>query len=261
LDTSNAPEVPLILDIENFWNPPHCYRVIGRIRDLMNLVLRVSASWIFLIALVSGASAQQLPNADPNSPPDKRVFGVLPNYRTALLTADYHPITPKQKLIIASKDSFDYPLVLLGAAYAGLYQLENSHPQFGQGFKGYLKRFGTSYTDQVVGNMLTEGLLPIAFHEDPRYFRLGEGTKRHRAAYAFTRIFVTRTDSGGKSFNFAEVVGNGTATLIGWSYYTDTRNAPDFFQAFGTQLATDAVSQMLKEFWPDVKRHFKHHSG
>jgi hypothetical protein len=107
--------------------------------------------------------------------------------------------------------------------------------------------------------MLTEGILPIAFHEDPRYFRLGEGTKRHRAVYALTRIFVTKTDTGARSVNYAELVGNGTATLIGWSYYTDTRDAPDYFQAWGTQLATDAISQVLKEFWPDVKRRYFHH--
>jgi hypothetical protein len=205
------------------------------------------------------AAANPVPPPAEQTPVDKRVFGVLPNYRTAQLTADYHPITPKQKLIIASKDSFDYPLAILGGAYAALYQLENSHPQFGQGLEGYFKRFGTSYSDQVIGNMLTEGFLPIAFHEDPRYFRLGEGTKRHRTAYALTRIFVTKTDTGARSFNFAEVLGNGTATLIGWSYYTDTRDPQDYFQAFGTQLATDAISQVLKEFWPDVKRRYFHH--
>jgi hypothetical protein len=217
------------------------------------------------VAQIAAAQQQQpAANSDPpptavQAPPDKRVFGVLPNYRTANMTAEYHPITPKQKITIALKDSFDYPLVGLGAAYAGLYQLDDSHPQFGQGVKGYLRRFGTSYCDQVLGNMLTEGFLPIAFHEDPRYFRLGEGTKRHRTAYALTRIFVTKTDTGARSFNFAEVIGNGTATLIGWSYYTDTRDAPDYFQAFGTQLATDAISQVLKEFWPDVKRRYFHH--
>jgi hypothetical protein len=202
------------------------------------------------------AEASQQPGSIDPPPVDKRVFGVLPNYRTANLTADYHPITPKQKMTIALKDSFDYPLFFLGAAYAVVYQLDDAHPQFGQGAKGYLKRLGTSYTDQVLGNMFTEGLLPIAFHEDPRYFRLNEGTTRHRAAYALSRIFITRTDSGAKTFNFAEVLGNGTSTLVGWSYYTDTRNPEDYFEAFGTQLATDAISQVLKEFWPDVKRRY-----
>jgi hypothetical protein len=192
------------------------------------------------------------------APPDKRVFGVLPNYRTANMTAEYHPITPKQKLTIAVKDTFDYPLMGVAAFYASLYQLEDSHPQFNQGLKGYARRLGTSYTDQVTGNMLSEGILPTLFHEDPRYFRLGEGTISHRVTYALTRIFVTRTDSGGKSFNFAEVIGNGTSAGISLSYYSDSRDVKDYLQIWGSSLATDAISQVLKELWPDVKRKYFH---
>ena len=204
---------------------------------------------------------QTTPN-DPNGVParptqDKRILGVLPNYRTAEMFQATHPLTPKQKLTIALKDSFDYPLVGLAAAYAGLYQLENSHPEFGQGFKGYASRLGTSYADQVQGNMFTEGFLPVLFREDPRYFRMAEGPKKKRAGYALTRIFVTRTDAGNKSFNFAEVVGNGMASGIGLSYYPDDRDVADYLQNFGVQLATDATSQVLKEFWPDIKRWWK----
>lgn len=192
---------------------------------------------------------------------DKRVLGVLPNYRTAELNSVGHTLTPAQKLTIASKDSFDYPLVLLGAAYAGLYQLENTHPEFGQGTKGYFRRFGTSYCDQVTGNMMTEGFLPILLKEDPRYFRMAEGSKTRRTVYALSRIFISRTDAGNKTFNFSEVLGNGVAAGIGLSYYPDNRDVPDYMQNWGIQLATDAVSQVLKEFWPDVKRwwYVRHH--
>jgi hypothetical protein len=185
---------------------------------------------------------------------DKRIFGVLPNYRTAEKSAEYQPITASRKLKIATKDSFDYPLFLLAAAYAGLYQLDDSHPEFGQGVAGYFRRLGTSYADQVIGNYLTEGFLPIVFREDPRYFRMAEGSKKKRTVYALTRIFVTHTDSGKTSFNYAEVIGNGMAAGIGLSYYPDNRNVPDFLQNWGVQLGTDATSQVLKEFWPDVKR-------
>src|ERR1700731_4692965 len=70
------------------------------------------------------------------APPDKRILGVLPNYRTANESAVYTPITVKQKFTIASKDSFDYPLVMLGAAIAGMGQLTNDNPSFGQGMAG-----------------------------------------------------------------------------------------------------------------------------
>ncbi len=192
---------------------------------------------------------------------DKRVLGVLPNYRTAEMNAVGHPLTASQKLKIASKDSFDYPLMILGGAYAGLYQLENSHPEFGQGIEGYFKRFGTSYCDQVTGNMFTEGFMPILLKEDPRYFRMAEGSKAKRLWYAVSRIVVTRTDAGRETFNFSEFLGNGIDAGIGLSYYPDNRDVPDYLQNWGTQLATDAASQVLKEFWPDVKRWWyeRHH--
>jgi hypothetical protein len=212
-----------------------------------------------LLCVTSGAVFSQEKPTPPGSDlssPDKRVLGVLPNYRTAELRLPFHSITPKRKMTIAAKDSFDYPLVALSAIYASFYHLENTHPQFGQGFQGYMKRLGTSYTDQLVGNMLSEGILPSLFREDPRYFRMGEGKTKRRLGYAISRILITRTDAGTNTFNFAEVVGTGGATLVGWSYYTDARNPSSFFQAMATQMGTDALSQVLKEFWPDIKHHF-----
>lgn len=194
---------------------------------------------------------------------DKRILGVLPNYRTAEMNAAAHPLTPKQKLRIAFKDSFDYPLIILASAYAGLYQLEDTHPQFGQGTAGYFRRLGTSYADQADGNMLTEGFLPVLLKEDPRYFRMAEGSKTKRTLYALSRIVITHTDAGKTSFNWSEILGNGMAAGIGLAYYSDNRNVPDFMQNWGTELATDAASQVVKEFWPDIKRwyYLRHHKN
>jgi hypothetical protein len=187
-------------------------------------------------------------------PQDKRIFGVLPNYRTAEDVGVYQPITPKQKFHIALKDSFDWPGYLVGAAFAGLYQLENSNPSFGQGVEGYAKRYAAAYADQVIGNIMTEGLLPSILHEDPRYFRRPSGSVKSRMWYAATRIFVTRTDSGGTRFNYSEVVGNSVAAAISNLYYPDSRNVHDNVEKLAIQLGTDSFSNVLKEFWPDIKR-------
>ncbi len=187
-------------------------------------------------------------------PPDKRVLGVLPNYRTANASAVYTPITTKQKFTIASKDSFDYPLVLLAGFVAGLGQWDNANPSFGQGMAGYGRRLGTSYADQAIGNMMTEAIFPSVLHEDPRYFRRGTGSKWSRAFYAASRVLVTRTDSGNWRFNYSEVLGNATAVAISNSYYPDNRSAGQNIEKLGQQIAIDAASQVLKEFWPDLKR-------
>ena len=191
-------------------------------------------------------------------PPDKRVFGVLPNYRTANESAVYTPITAKQKFSIAAKDSFDYPLVGLAAFIAAYGQLDNSHPEFGQGWAGYGRRVGTTYADQAIGNMLTEGIFPSLLHEDPRYFRRGYGSVWSRTFYAASRVLVTKTDAGGTRFNFSEVVGNGVGTAISNAYYPDDHTVGDNVEKLGEQIGIDAVSQVLKEFWPDIKRKLFH---
>jgi hypothetical protein len=196
--------------------------------------------------------------AHDQEPPDKRVFGVLPNYRTANETAVYTPISVRQKFVIASKDSFDYPLVLLAGAIAGLGQLTNQNPSFGQGLAGYGRRLGTGYADQAIGNMMTEAMFPTMLREDPRYFRRGYGSKWSRAWYAATRVFVTRTDTGGHRFNYSEVLGNATGGAISNLYYPDGRNAADNALRLGEQIGVDSVSQVLKEFWPDVKHWLFH---
>lgn len=187
------------------------------------------------------------------APPDKRIFGVLPNYRTANETAVYTPISTKTKFIIGSKDSFDYPLFLLSGALAGLGQLTNAHPEFGQGLAGYGRRLGTGFADEAIGNMMTESIFPSFLHEDPRYFRRGYGSVRSRIWYAATRVFVTRTDAGGTRFNFSEVLGNATAAAISNAYYPDSRDARDNAEKWVEQIGIDSASQVLKEFWPDIK--------
>jgi len=199
--------------------------------------------------------AQEQPATPAAEPPGgNRVFGVLPNYRTADASQEGTVLTDRQKLTIASKDSFDYPLVMLAGALAGLGQWTDQSPSFGQGLKGYGHRLVTNYADQAMGNLFTEGFFPVLLHEDPRYFRRGIGTKKSRAVYALTRVMLTHTDSGRTSFNFSEWLGNASAVAISNAYYPDNRN----FSANGTkllmQVGTDAVSQVLKEFWPDIRR-------
>ena len=86
------------------------------------------------------APVKQMPGT-PDTPEDKRILGVLPNYRTADGTKRFVPISPRHKLLIATKDSFDYPSFLTAAGLTLIYQAEDQNPSFGQGVKGYAHRY------------------------------------------------------------------------------------------------------------------------
>jgi hypothetical protein len=198
------------------------------------------------------------PPGDPVTPvqvqQDKRAFGVIPNNRTTESSIPFHSISPRQKMMIAVKDSIDWTVFSTAAAFAGLYQIQDQNPSFGQGVNGYAKRFGTSYGDQIIGNILVEGFIPSVFHQDPRYFRSGQGSMPKRTWYALSRIVVARMDSGRNTFNFSEWGGNAAATAISNAYYPDTRTVSENVQRLLIACGTDAFSNVLKEFWPDVKR-------
>ena len=213
-------------------------------------------AYCLVLAFAIAYGQQVVPGPDQTSHPettDKHAFGFLPNYRTTDASQQSQPILPREKMAIAAKDSFDWTLSLVAAGYAGLGQLTNQNPSFGQGARGYGNRFARAYSDQVLGNMLTEGVMPSILREDPRYFRLGQGTFWHRVKYAGSRIFRTKTDSEGTRFNYSEVVGNAMAIGISNAYYPGSRNLGANVQKITWQLATDAISNVLKEFWPDVK--------
>jgi len=222
---------------------------------------RICAFFLVLLGAVS-LHAQDGPAASPAAPTvpaeptqDKRIFGVLPNYRTVDGSIPFTPISSRRKFYIASKDSFDYPVFYIGAVFAGLYQLEDQTPSYGQGVKGYAKRYGAALADQSIGNILTEGVFPVLLHEDSRYFRKGEGRKWGRLGYAASRVVVGRTDKGKWDFNYSEWLGNASSAAISNLYYAeDTRDVRENVTKVMVAIGTDAFSNVLKEFWPDVKR-------
>ena len=206
--------------------------------------MRLAGVWVLLVAA---------PFLAAQEPEDGRVFGVIPNNKTAGQVAA--PLTAGDKFHLAFRDTVDPFTFVLAGFNAGVSQWGNGAPAFGQGAAGYAKRFGAAYADQAVGNYLAEAILPSLLREDPRYFRMGTGSKWRRTKYALTRVVVTRTDAGRAQFNYSEIVGNAAAAGIATLYYPATeRTAGESGERYGVQIGSDAAFSVLLEFWPDMKR-------
>jgi hypothetical protein len=188
---------------------------------------------------------------------DDRMFYVMPNYLTVDNESQVKPISWKEKFSITAKGAFDpYEFAIVGIL-AGIRQAENADPGFGQGMEGYGKRYGTAFADQVDGNMMVGAVFPSILKTDPRYFRMGKGGFIRRFDYAISRLFVTRRDSGASVFNVPEFAGNATAIAISNVYYPAAdRGFSASTNSWGVQMGIDAFGNELKEFWPDIHRHF-----
>jgi hypothetical protein len=210
---------------------------------------------LFTIVSSLALGQQTSPAPNPTQPEDKRIFWIIPNYRTSPSLHPYKPITPEEKFKIATEDSFDRGTAALAVLFGGEAQLTNATPAFGQGVKGYARYLGTSYADFVIGDMMTEAIYPVMLHQDPRYFRRGTGSTWSRLASAAGQIFWTHTDSDHTQFNFSEIQDI--------RRHVDPELNTDAVSKLGVQLGVDMAANILKEFWPDINRKLsrKHRAG
>jgi hypothetical protein len=202
---------------------------------------------------------QNTPNG-PVNPADgghpkqtKRILGIVPNFRAVSADTKLPPQTVKEKFISTSQQSFDYSSVLFSAILAGVAQAQDSTPQFHQGAAGYGRYFWHTFADQTDENFMVQAIIPAATHEDSRYYTLGHGNLAHRALYAFDRTLITRTDAGGETFNFSEIVGAGAASGISTTYYPSAeRTWTKTGQRWLQNVIIDGATYMFQEFWPDI---------
>jgi len=195
----------------------------------------------------------------------KRILGIMPNFRSVSANSQLPPQTPKEKLRDVADDSFDYSSFVFVGLLSGVTQMQNSTPEFHQGVAGFGRYYWHNFADQTDENFWVGFILPVALRQDARYYTLGgETTAGHngflkRTGYAFSRILVTRTDSGGSSFNFSEVVGAGAAAGISNFYYpSPERTWTKTGQRWALNAGIDGGTFIFKEFWPDINRAIFH---
>jgi hypothetical protein len=222
---------------------------------------RLSCFTFGIMLAASVARSQDASAYQTQEQESKRIFGIIPNYRTSPSLLHYEPLSAEEKFKLASEDSFDRGTIALGATFGGLGQLTNSTRSFGQGAAGFSRYFGAAYGDLLIGDYMTEAVFPVFLHQDPRYFRRGTGSGWSRLGYAAGQIFWTHRDTGGTQFNYSEILGNSAATAISTAYYPDNRTARDAVSKFEMQIGVDMAANILKEFWPEIRAKFnrKHH--
>ena len=223
---------------------------------------------VFLCAAVLCAVPKSLPCQDlapnpvapDNALDDHRMFKVLPNYKT---------INDPEQPVIAMSSGEKFALVqhyfdpftfVFTSITAGIEQASNEKEGYGQGAMGFGKRYGADFTDGFTNELFVTGVFPSLMHEDPRYYRLGHGSAFKRTAYALSRILITHSDSGTARFNSSEFLGNIASGALSMTYYPQSeRSVSGVFSRMSVEIGYDSLFNVLKEFYPDLKRKFSHH--
>ena len=152
----------------------------------------------------------------------QRALGIIPNYYVSY-EKNPVPLSSKQKLHLGLRTLLDPTTFAAAGITAGIQQTMNSYYQWGQDSQGYAKRFGAAYGTFGTHLLITSVLAESAFHQDPRYFYSGQGTKAHRAWYAIESAFRVKGDNGKWQPPYAGVSGAIVAAEISQIYYPGSR--------------------------------------
>ena len=234
------------------------------------ICLRACATFI-LVSLCSIALRAQNSRpaaAPPAKSPDEqeiekreqsqRVLGVIPNFGTTN-RRDAPPLPPKAKFRLFYRSAFDPVELSVVGLQAGLSQANDEFPEYGQGAAGFGKRYGSTLADEVSSSFFSNYFYPVVLKEDPRYFRLGTGSIKRRIGYALYQEISCRTDKGGRSFAFNNVLGAFSSGGLSNLYY------PRAERGFGLTMSRSAIAigysslgGLVDEFYPDINHWLFH---
>lgn len=185
-----------------------------------------------------------------------RILWVVPNFAAVSAGTQLPPLTTREKFKLGTVDSVDYSSFVWAGLVAAQSMALKAYPELHGGAAGYGRYYWRAFADQASGAFFTEAIVPTMTHEDPRYYTRGHGGFFRRSVYALSRVVITKTDSGGKTFNLSETLGNGMeAGLSNFYYPPEERGFSKTAQNWGTQLEAAALNNIAKEFWPDFRRH------
>jgi len=189
----------------------------------------------------------------------KQRIGILPNFNASYIN-NAVPLTPSQKFRLMFSTEKDPATIGFSMFVALIGQAQGGHDSYGGGIGGYSKRFGQNYADTFDGAFWGNAVLPSLWHQDPRYFRLGQGPAMHRIFYALSTNVRAKHDGTGKwEPNYSNLVGNLISGGISNIYLpADERGVGSTFEGAFVVTVEGGVGSMLEEFWPDFIHYLQH---
>jgi Carboxypeptidase regulatory-like domain len=178
----------------------------------------------------------------------QRLFGIAPNFYVSYVK-DAAPLTTKQKFSLATHDTLDWTSWIGISVSAGIEQANNSYAGYGQGAAGYGKRWAARFGDGRTSDYLSHAVFASLFHQDPRYFYQGTGTKKSRLYHAVSNAWIARSDSGKNMPNYSYLLGTMVSGALSNAYYPHAdRGANLVFTNAFIGIAGRAGANVVQEF-------------
>src|SRR2546423_1623653 len=110
------------------------------------------------------------------------------------------PLTANEKMSRAARSAFlnpaAYAFTAVGAALTESREDKQPQKDMNDRFADGMSRFAINFATRTTNTMFSNGIYPALFKQDPRYFPSNKQGFGPRAAYAMSRVLITRGDNG-----------------------------------------------------------------
>lgn len=174
-----------------------------------------------------------------------------------LAPAPHTPLTPAQRFHDYVMSAVGPVPIFSAAAGAGISQGIDSPPEWGQGARGYGKRFANNFAYNAVRNTLTFGI-SAALHEDNRYFASENRAVGRRLLHALTSPAIAHKDDGRAAVSVSSWVGIAGASALSRTWAPGSWQGMDNVgRSIGFTYAGMAGLNVAREFVPGLLRRFR----
>lgn len=174
------------------------------------------------------------------------------------LATNIGPLSPPEKFKLAVNNSVSLSAFVASGMSAGINQAYDTPAGYGSGAEGFWKRYGAAMARRSSSQIFGTFLLASALHQDPRFFVRNDLNLGGSIKYSIRRVFITRSDSGDRVFNWSGLLGMLTAEGLANVYYPDTyQSAGNTFSRFGYDMLGNAGGNLLRQYWPRINRKLK----
>jgi hypothetical protein len=179
----------------------------------------------------------------------QRIFGAIPNFYVAY-DQNTVSMTQKQKFKLASRTFIDPVTFISAGISAGINQALQAPVDWGQDLTGFGQRYGAQMVGAAAGVGFSGFLFPVIFHQDPRYFYKGTGTKTSRTWWALKQSIEQKSDNGHWEPAYSNMLGDVASTLATVAVYPhqDVNWGATAAENFGISIASQAFGNIMEEF-------------